>query len=238
MRGYFFERGQSLHHFQQAGTTQINHAFFVRHIHNIYFSTVIHDNPLHFFGNRHHLIYPGTAFVPLAPATVAANGTVHRPILSQVFFSKPRFKQGRFGRPLHRRFALRTQTAQQTLGDLNKYPTELSGGMAKRVAFLRLLLCGCDLALLDEPFVGLDRDLRDILAAMLVEKIEQQGMACILVTHDRFEAARLSREIMQLSPKGMDVQNVITLPTPLSERNSAFEETVVAREFQGIHYYE
>ena len=91
--------------------------------------------------------------------------------------------------------------------------------MAKRVAFLRLLLCGCDLALLDEPFVGLDRDLRDILAAMLVEKIEQQGMACILVTHDRFEAARLSREIMQLSPKWMDVQNVITLPTPLSERN-------------------
>ena len=86
-------------------------------------------------------------------------------------------------------------------GDLNKYPTELSGGMAKRVAFLRLLLCGCDLALLDEPFVGLDRDLRDILATMLVEKIEQQGMACILVTHDRFEAARLSREIMQLSPK-------------------------------------
>ena len=98
-----------------------------------------------------------------------------------------------------------------TAGDLNKYPTELSGGMAKRVAFLRLLLCGCDLALLDEPFVGLDRDLRDILVAMLVEKIERQGM---------------------------NVQNVITLPTPLSERDWAFEEAVVAREFQGIHYYE
>lgn len=125
-----------------------------------------------------------------------------------------------------------------TAGDLNKYPTELSGGMAKRVAFLRLQLCGCDLALLDEPFVGLDRDLRDILVAMLVEKIERQGMACMLVTHDRFEAARLSHEIMLLSTKGMNVQNVITLPTPLSERDSAFEEAVVAREFQGIHYYE
>ena len=102
-----------------------------------------------------------------------------------------------------------------TTGDLNKYPTELSGGMAKRVAFLRLLLCGCDLALLDEPFVGLDRDLRDILVAMLVEKIE-----------------------LLLSTKGMNVQNVITLPTPLSKRDSAFEEAVVAREFQGIHYYE
>ena len=62
-----------------------------------------------------------------------------------------------------------------TAGDLNKYPTELSGGMAKRVAFLRLLLCGCDLALLDEPFVGLDRDLRDILVAMLVEKNRAAG---------------------------------------------------------------
>ena len=63
-------------------------------------------------------------------------------------------------------------------------------------------------------------------------------MACMLVTHDRFEAARLSHEIMLLSTKGMNVQNVITLPSPLSERDSAFEEAVVAREFQGIHYYE
>ena len=103
---------------------------------------------------------------------------------------------------------------------------------------MRLLLCGCDLALLDEPFVGLDRDLRDILAAMLVEKIEQQGMACILVTHDRFEAARLSREIMSAFSKRDGCSKCDYLATPLSERNSAFEETVVAREFQGIHYYE
>ena len=85
---------------------------------------------------------------------------------------------------------------------------------------------------------NMDRDLRDILVAMLVEKIERQGMACMLVTHDRFDAERLSHEIMLLSTKGMNVQNVITLPTPLSERDSAFEEAVVAREFQGIHYYE
>ena len=123
-------------------------------------------------------------------------------------------------------------------GDLNKYPTELSGGMAKRVAFLRLLLCGCDLALLDEPFVGLDRDLRDILAAMLVEKIEQQGMACIFSDARSFWSSSIKPRDYAAFAKREDVQNVITLPTPLSERNSAFEETVVAREFQGIHYYE
>ncbi|WP_204319005.1 ATP-binding cassette domain-containing protein [Pelistega ratti] len=124
-----------------------------------------------------------------------------------------------------------------TQGDLYKYPTELSGGMAKRVAFLRLLLCGCDLALLDEPFVGLDRDLRDILVRLLNDKIEQ-GMACVLVTHDRFEAARLSHEILFLSPKGMKINHRVILPEPLSSRDSSYEEKIVAREFQGIHYYE
>ena len=125
-----------------------------------------------------------------------------------------------------------------TAGDLHKYPAELSGGMAKRVAFLRLMLCGCDLALLDEPFVGLDRDLRDILAGILVEKIEREGWACLLVTHDRFEAARLSREILLLAPKGMGVEKTILLPEPLSVRGSAYEEAAVAREFGGIRYYE
>ena len=125
-----------------------------------------------------------------------------------------------------------------TAGDLHKYPAELSGGMAKRVAFLRLMLCGCDLALLDEPFVGLERDLRDILAAMLAEKIEREGWACLLVTHDRFEAARLSREILLLAPKGMGVEKTILLPEPLSVRGSAYEEAAVAREFGGIRYYE
>lgn len=125
-----------------------------------------------------------------------------------------------------------------TQSDLNKYPTELSGGMAKRVAFLRLYLSDCDLALLDEPFVGLDRDLRDTLATMLIEKISQKKLSCILVTHDRFEAARLSHEIMLLSTKEMYVERVIQLSEPLENRTSQYEEKIVATEFNGIVYYE
>lgn len=123
-------------------------------------------------------------------------------------------------------------------GDLNKYPAELSGGMAKRVAFLRLLLCGCDLALLDEPFVGLDRDLRGILAAMLTDKIRNGGLACLLVTHDRFEAVRLSHQIMLLDKKGMGVNRIIELTEDLHRRDTAFEEKTVAEAFGGIHYYD
>lgn len=122
--------------------------------------------------------------------------------------------------------------------DLNKFPLELSGGMAKRVAFLRLILSGCDLALLDEPFVGLDRDLREICAGILTRKIESKKMSAILVTHDRFEAARLSHEIIDLEPKGMGIRRVLRLNKPLCERDAKFEEEIVSSEFKGIVYYE
>ena len=122
-------------------------------------------------------------------------------------------------------------------GDFAKYPAELSGGMAKRVAFMRLLLSDFDLALLDEPFVGLDRDLRGVLADLLIERVER-GAACLLVTHDRFEAARLSHEIMFLSRKEMKIERVLRLDAPLGERDFKFEEETVAREFEGRVYYE
>ncbi|MDK4591187.1 ABC transporter ATP-binding protein, partial [Kingella kingae] len=37
---------------------------------------------------------------------------------------------------------------------------------------------------------------------------------------------------------GMHIQKTISLPEPLSSRDSAYEEQIVSREFQGIHYYE
>jgi len=122
--------------------------------------------------------------------------------------------------------------------DLNKFPRELSGGMQKRTAFLRTILSGCDLALLDEPFVGLDRDLRGALIEILVSKIECEGLACLLVTHDRFEAARLSHEIIELEPKGMGLRRVVSLDEPLSARDERYEERVVSEQFRGVSYYE
>ena len=133
-------------------------------------------------------------------------------------------------------------TTAQKIGleksDLNKYPKELSGGMQKRIAFLRLYLSGCDLALLDEPFVALDLDMRDILITLLVEKIEQQKLSALLVTHDRFEAVRLSNEIIELETKYMQIKRQIKLDMPLNQRNRQYEEKIVAQEFSGSVYYE
>ena len=90
------------------------------------------------------------------------------------------------------------------------------------------ITCGCDLALLDELFVGLDRDLRDILAAILVEKLSNKAWLAFSDARSFLEAARLSREIMQLSQKGW-MCKCDYLAYAIIERNSAFEETVVAR---------
>lgn len=122
--------------------------------------------------------------------------------------------------------------------DFKKYPSELSGGMAKRVAFLRAFLSGADLILLDEPFVGLERDMRTILATILNQKISEKKLSALLVTHDRFEAARLSHEILFLSKKGMDITRKISLDEPLVNRDDTYEEMVVKTHFKGIMYYE
>jgi len=79
-------------------------------------------------------------------------------------------------------------------GDLNKYPTELSGGMAKRVAFLRLLPCGCDLALLDEPFVGLDPKAAFCLKRIMHECVSNGG-AVFFSTHVLEVAEKLCNKI-------------------------------------------
>lgn len=64
----------------------------------------------------------------------------------------------------------------------------LSGGEARRVALARALVAAPRVLLLDEPLTGLDRDLRDRLAADLAHLLRVRGTTTILVTHDRSEA--------------------------------------------------
>lgn len=64
----------------------------------------------------------------------------------------------------------------------NAYPDELSGGMQKRVALARALFFEGDLLLLDEPFSGLDADLRSRIAPMI--RNEAAARLTIVVTHE------------------------------------------------------
>ncbi|AJB44808.1 ABC transporter ATP-binding protein [Campylobacter fetus subsp. testudinum] len=122
--------------------------------------------------------------------------------------------------------------------DAQKYPYELSGGMAKRVAFMRAFLSSADLLLLDEPFVGLDMDLRKILANLLARKLEAKEVACVLVTHERNEAIMLSNTVLFLAPKLMKIQKEISLNLALKDRDDAFITKCLNDDFKGVIYYD
>lgn len=79
-------------------------------------------------------------------------------------------------------------------GASDMYPHELSGGMKRRLAIARTLAGKGNVVFLDEPFTGLDEELRQETARRVFEHIK--GRAVAIVTHDSEEAQRFAnREI-------------------------------------------
>jgi NitT/TauT family transport system ATP-binding protein len=82
------------------------------------------------------------------------------------------------------------------------YPAKLSGGMAQRVAIGRAFAARPDVLLMDEPFSGLDRALKNVLMPQLASLIHEEGTTAAYVTHDLPEALRLCDRILELEPGG------------------------------------
>lgn len=79
----------------------------------------------------------------------------------------------------------------------DKKPKELSGGMRRRVAIARALAYDAGAVLMDEPFKGLD----DELKMRIFETVKQQAESrlFIIVTHDKREAELLGAESMEMT---------------------------------------
>ncbi len=78
--------------------------------------------------------------------------------------------------------------------DADKFPHELSGGMQQRISLARALSKKADIYILDEPFTGLDEDLKNRLYD-LVRGVAKDALV-LIVTHDRDEARALADEII------------------------------------------
>jgi ABC-type nitrate/sulfonate/bicarbonate transport system ATPase subunit len=95
-------------------------------------------------------------------------------------------------------------------------PSELSGGMRQRVAFLRTLLAGKPVLCLDEPFGALDAITRGEMQAWLAGTLAREPRTVVLVTHDVEEAIVLADRVTVLSPRpGRVVAELeVELPRP------------------------
>jgi NitT/TauT family transport system ATP-binding protein len=101
-------------------------------------------------------------------------------------------------------------------------PSQLSGGMRQRVAFIRTLLSGKPVLCLDEPFGALDAITRAEMQDWLAGALLREPRTVLLVTHDVEEAVLLADSVLVMSARpGRVVEEVpVTLPRP-RERTDA-----------------
>jgi len=82
------------------------------------------------------------------------------------------------------------------LGGLGgRLPAQLSGGQLQRVAIARALVHRPPLILADEPTGNLDPDTALKVMDLLIEQVQVERAACLLVTHSRQAAARAARQL-------------------------------------------
>jgi NitT/TauT family transport system ATP-binding protein len=114
----------------------------------------------------------------------------------------------------------------------DKFSSELSGGMRKRVCLARMLLYKPQILLLDEPFAALDAQLRIAMHDLLLRLWAKNRQTIIFVTHDLVEAITLADRVVVFSPRPATVtyEERIGLPRPRDVMQVRF-----TRQFQEIH---
>lgn len=88
---------------------------------------------------------------------------------------------------------------QVGLGEyLDRYPTELSGGMQQRLALARVLFVRPHYLLMDEPLSALDDATRATMQKLIMDVHRETGNTIIMVTHSVAEANKMCDQIITL----------------------------------------
>lgn len=106
-------------------------------------------------------------------------------------------------------------------------PSEISGGMARRVALARAIALDPDLVLYDEPFAGLDPISLGVAARLIRDLNDALGLTSIIVSHDLHETFAIADEVAMIANG-----RVVAQGTPEELRHSS---DPLVQQFVGAH---
>lgn len=78
------------------------------------------------------------------------------------------------------------------------YPSELSGGMQKRVGLARAVITKPEIIFFDEPTTGLDPIMADVINDLIIESAKDLGATTLTITHDMASAKKIADKIAML----------------------------------------
>jgi len=119
------------------------------------------------------------------------------PVWRNVTFA---LSQGRMGHQGQMRAIAQENLEKVGLGAevLNLRPSELSGGMQKRVALARAIAARPEIIFFDEPTTGLDPIRAESINALIMELVRDLGVTAITITHDMSSARTIAHDVAML----------------------------------------
>ena len=81
---------------------------------------------------------------------------------------------------------------------LDLYPSELSGGMQKRVALARAICTNPEIIFFDEPTTGLDPIMANVINELIVKVREELGATTVTITHDMNSVDHIATDVALL----------------------------------------
>lgn len=121
----------------------------------------------------------------------------------------------------------------------HQYPSELSGGMKRRVEIVRALINDPKVLLLDEPFRALDALTKSVMQEYLLQLYDLTNKTIFFITHDLEEAIFLADKVVVMTTRPGRMKKVITvnLPRPRDYRLLASDAFLALKDdaLQAIH---